>query len=205
MEYQEDRFRMKCALKHLVRVGLVTAAVLMGMVAFQGAHTQAAHAAPLKCSANGGNGYASCNNLDPTSTQGPDGLYCNKWAYPQGNATTYSWGWIQNWWSEACNANWTQLHVNSGYIAVAGVWACNGTGSFDQYGDPTCNGSLTNGITSVCDATSSYNTYCNYLAYDMPAGTTSWYTNMVRGDEPTISVAYARENGTYQRMETGWH
>ena len=83
---------MKSTLKHLVRVGLVTAAVLVGMLTVQGLHAPMAHASGSypQCYAGGGNGFASCTNMNPTSTYGPNSsTLCSSDAYRQGPRVGY--------------------------------------------------------------------------------------------------------------------
>lgn len=188
---------MKLASKFLIRLAIGTA-VMISMLAFQGMHSTAVHAAS-SCYAD------TCNDKDPTTTVGPHGIFCNKDAFLQEHKD-YSFGWIENWWSHECNANWTIANVNSGdYIGEAEVNACGGTPGFNSVGNWTCSVPAT----QVCDYLPNGVGWdlcflSPYDAGDIPAGATHWYTNMVRGDQPTISYIDVGGND-FDRMQTGWH
>lgn len=197
---QGEYTKMRFALMLLIRFAIGTV-VIIGMLAFQGMHSIEVHAAS-ECSA------ATCTGKDPTAWVGPHNIYCNKNAYLQEHKD-YSFGWIENWWSQECDANWTIVNVNSGYfIGEAEATACSSGAGFTSSGGWTCNAGAATRVCdylptgwSVCGALDPYNTG------DIPGGTTHWYTNMVRGDVSTISVAGVECVGgcVTLTMQTGWH
>lgn len=193
---------MKFTPKLLIKLVIGTAMV-MSILTFQGMHATTV-LATSQCLAS------SCNDLDPTSTVGPHNVLCNKNAYLQEHKD-YSFGWIENWWSQECNANWTVVNANAGNsITMAMVAACNGTPGWSNPGDfPnfTCNGSLTAGITFVCDTVPNGSfEWCTYLRTDIPVGATHFYTNMVRGNQPTVSAAnILTSDGRLHELVSGWH
>lgn len=148
----------------------------VGIVGFASPHT--VHAA-TSCHAS------SCKNLDPTTTVGPDGVVCNQDAGLQEQVNTSSGGgYVQNWFSFNCDANWTVAQAPSGTsLAAVDMELCQGTAS-----GFTCNGSVswyTDSIAGVGCATPIYQ--CN--AGSIPTGATHWFTNMVDGSGPVLSLA----------------
>jgi hypothetical protein len=190
---------LKNSLWKFVSIGFVFAA-LVTVLTVQGMSAPAAHAT-VSCSGS------TCTDKDPTTTVGPHGVFCNNNAFLQNPQINYSWGWIQNWWSQECNANWAVVNVNSGdSISFAGISACNGTTGFDSTGEPTCNGSVAwTAFLSTCDQVSGYNANCQFMHTDIGSGTTHWYTNMVRGDWKTVSRGVAKVGTSLKTMFSGWH
>lgn len=159
---------------------LLMLTVSMGVLVFSS--PKAAHAA-ISCHAS------TCKNLDPTTTVGPDGVFCNKDAAMQEQANTPSGGgYVQNWFSFNCDANWTVAQAPSGTsLAAVDMELCQGTAS-----GFTCNGSVswyTDSIAGVGCATPIYQ--CN--AGSIPTGATHWFTNMVDGSGPVLSLANFRD------------
>lgn len=127
--------------------------------------------------------YAStCANLDPTTTVGPDGRTCVSESFVQETAPSGN-GYVQNVWSQNCNANWSVAQAPSGNtIGLVYAEVCFGTAS-----GYTCNASVQYateyGPGHGC-LTPIY--FCSAV---IPSGVTHWYTNMVDGSHPVLSGA----------------
>lgn len=127
---------------------------------------------------------STCKNLDPTTTVGPDGVFCNKDAFNQ-ETDPDGIGYVQNWFSVNCEANWTVAQAPSGTsLKLVGMGVCLGT--ISSVG--LCTSTVvwyTDSIPGVSCLTPIY--VCNAGA--IPPGATHWFTNMVDGSHPVQSRA----------------
>ena len=102
----------KCGLYLMIMLAI-------SMVMFVFSAPQAAHAA-RSCHAS------SCKNLDPTLTVGPDGVLCNHDAFLQEQVNSGN-GFVQNWFSVNCDANWTVAQAPSGAsLQIVDMGVCQG-------------------------------------------------------------------------------
>lgn len=160
---------------------VIIIAVSIGMLGF--GSPRVAHAA-TSCHAS------SCKNLDPTTTVGPDGVFCNKDAFLQEQDNVGN-GFVQNWFSVNCDANWTVAQAPSGSSLDAVVMAvCQGTAS-----GSTCNST----ILWYTDSEPGFGCFspiyvCNPGTF--LDGTQHWFTNMVDGSQPVAS-AMELEDGSF--------
>ena len=176
---------------HIIRkCGLYLMIMLaVSMVMFVFSAPKAAHAA-ISCHAS------SCKNLDPTTTVGPDGVFCNHDAFLQEQVNSGN-GYVQNWFSVNCDANWTVAQAPSGTSLLAVfMGVCQATAS-----GHTCNGTVLWYTDSVPGFGCVIPIYvCN--PGSIPPGTTHWFTNMVDGSHPVLSgVEFA--NGVV--LKTAFH
>lgn len=151
---------------------LLTLIASVGIFGF--AAPQAAYAA-TSCHAS------TCKNLDPTTTVGPDGVFCNGDAFRQERDNDGT-GYLENWFSVNCEANWTVAQAPSGTsIKRVAMGVCLGTISLGL-----CTSTVvyyTDSIPGVSCMTPIY--VCNAGA--IPSGATHWFTNMVDGSHPVQS------------------
>lgn len=177
---------------HIIRkCGLYLMIMLaVSMVMFVFSAPKAAHAA-RNCHAS------SCKNLDPTLTVGPDGVFCNHDAFLQEQVNISGGGYVQNWFSVNCDANWTVAQAPSGTsLRVVDMGVCQGSAS-----GFTCNSTVLWYTDSVPGFGCFSPVYvCNSGA--LPSGVTHWFTNMVDGSHPVLSEAIFA-NGSV--LDTHYH
>ncbi len=165
----------KCGLCFMVML-----AVCMGMFVFSA--PKAAHAA-TSCHAS------SCKNLDPTLTVGPDGVLCNHDAFLQEQVNLGN-GYVQNWFSVNCDANWTVAQAPSGAsLEIVDMGVCQGSAS---------GFSCSSTVLWYTDSVPGFGCFspvyvCN--AGIIPSGATHWFTNMVDGSHPVLSEAFFTNGG----------
>ncbi|HEU5200016.1 MAG TPA: hypothetical protein VFU32_10275 [Ktedonobacterales bacterium] len=167
---------MKVLRKFSMLLALV-AVVGVGTITIQAQHATPAHAT-VSC-------YGSnCTDKDPTTTVGTyDGILCNHDAFKQQELDKNG-AYVQNWWSQSCNANWTVGQAKAGdSIVYIEQWLCAGQVSgIDcsttvQYYDETVPGYSCLQPSVACH-------------HDIPVGTTHWYVNMVNGNVHVASLVY---------------
>lgn len=128
----------------------------------------------------------SCKNMDPTATQGPDGVFCNRHAYLQEEVDSVNQpgGYVQNWYSVNCNANWTVAQAPTGYsMYYVYMDLCQGPAS-----GKTCNYDPVF-YTDIVPGWACFQPLYQCNAGTIPNGATHWYTNMVDGAYPVQSAA----------------
>lgn len=179
----------------LVGVGVIT----VGLI-----HAPTAHAAAYCYNTN-------CKNLDPTLTYSSSSQYygvrCDQGAQQQGGNVNGTGGYVQNWYSYACDANFTVAQPSSGYWPpVVEQWLCPPASvSLDGL---NCN------ITPLYYADTAGGTwssaFCSSSFYvhncgDIPNWAPRWFTNMVPGSYAVKSVACFSSGGTSCNWDLNSH
>lgn len=182
---------MRATVQHYLVIMTLMLVVGGGSLAWQSHTATPAHAAA--CSGQ------SCNDLDPATT------LCNQNSRRQDHKdiiiNNVNYGWVENWYSFSCNANWTVVQANNGaYLLSALMYTCpsmvNGacqTQTTFQYADLASGwGDCTYVVTCHPGAFGKGNTF-------------HWYTNMVNGSLSVMSMVEVQTpyNG-YQQQRTNW-